>query len=91
MRTQFESQLRKYKAYLKARFLEASLIHRDSNWAALLMSGKTPSEIAAKWTGARRYKDPEQTIYRAARRFAHAIGLTLSVTRKTVKLSKTKR
>lgn len=52
---------------------------RDAEWTARYQKGEQVFEIAV---GMKRYKDCEQTVYRAVERFATFIGLNLRRVRK---------
>jgi hypothetical protein len=85
MLNQFLAQLQEYVRFYRRRLSKRVKMQDHAAWAALMMSGKKPSEIAAQWPGmqartrdgAFRYANPERAVYMGAIRFAKEIGLTL--------------
>src|SRR6202521_2018361 len=69
MLAQFQTQLRGYVRHYRKRLAEGEKMGRSAAWTALLMSGRSPTEIDRVWR-LQAYEDGPQTIYRAARRFA---------------------
>jgi|ERR1019366_9796852 hypothetical protein len=79
MEVQFNSQLTKYRTMVEQKFgfdREDSL-RRDAGWTVKYQKGKTAIEIAQEANLSNKYKDPEQTVFRAVKRFAESIGLNL--------------
>ena len=85
MLNQFKAQLQEYVRFHRIRLSKRFKTENHAAWAALMMSGKKPSEIAAQWPGMQarkrdggfRYANPERAVYMGATRFAEEIGLTL--------------
>jgi hypothetical protein len=77
MLAQFRTQLRGYVRHYRKRLAEGDKMCQSAAWTALLMSGRSPTEIDRDW-GLQGYEDGPQTVYRAARRFAKSIGLSWS-------------
>lgn len=72
---EFSSQLAEYRRLVERKFgIGKDKMARDAEWTVLYHKGVPALEIARGLTG---YDDPEQTVYRAVKRFANSIGLAL--------------
>jgi hypothetical protein len=79
MLEEFNSELVRYMKDLRSGFsLDAKPQSREhSNWTACFLSGIGPIDVARKFNDLPRYGAPDQSVYRAIKRFAEVIGLTL--------------